>query len=37
MSDQENENGRRIGIHPAIVIFGVIFGLWIFIQAIIPK
>lgn len=37
MSDQENPNGKRIGIHPAIVIFGVIFGLWIFIQAIIPK
>ena len=37
MSDQEPENGKRIGIHPAIVIFGIIFGLWIFIQAIIPK
>jgi len=35
MNDPKNE--KRIGIHPAIVIFGVIFGLWIFIQAIIPK
>lgn len=37
MSDAEQKNGKRIGIHPVIVIFGVIAGLWIFIQAIIPK
>lgn len=38
MSDSENnEQKPRVGLHPAIVIFGVIFGLWIFIQAIIPK
>ncbi|MDT7041231.1 hypothetical protein [Candidatus Nitronereus thalassa] len=37
MSDPENQEGKRIGIHPLIVIFGVIIGLWIFIQAIIPK
>ena len=37
MSEPENQDGKRIGIHPLIVIFGVIFGLWIFTQAIIPK
>lgn len=37
MSDPENQEGKRVGIHPLIIIFGVIFGLWIFIQAIIPK
>ena len=38
MSDA-NHNGqnRRVGLHPALVIFGVIIGLWIFIQAIIPQ
>ena len=38
MSDT-NHNGqnKRVGLHPALVIFGIIFGLWIFIQAIIPK
>jgi len=37
MSDPEKQDGKRIGLHPLIVIFGVIFGLWIFTQAIIPK
>ena len=37
MSDPENQDGKRIGLHPLIVVFGVIFGLWIFTQAIIPK
>lgn len=37
MSESEKPKGRRIGIHPMIVIFGVIFGLWAFTQAIIPK
>ena len=38
MSDS-NHNGqnKRVGLHPALVIFGIIIGLWIFIQAIIPK
>ncbi len=37
MSEPDKQDGKRIGIHPLIVIFGVIFGLWIFIQAIIPQ
>ncbi len=37
MSDQEPTEGRRVGVHPIIVVFGVIFGLWLFISLIIPK
>ena len=37
MSDSEKQNGKRVGVHPLIVVFGVIFGLWIFTQAIIPE
>ncbi len=37
MSDEEPSEGRRVGIHPIIVVFGVIFGLWLFISLIIPK
>lgn len=36
-SDQNPENGGRKGLHPALVLFGIILGLWLFIQAIIPK
>ena len=35
-SESQNE-GKRVGLHPLIVIFGVIFGLWLFITMIIPK
>lgn len=35
-SDKHNQ-GKRIGVHPILVIFGVIFGLWLFITMIIPK
>ena len=37
MSNEEPTEGRRVGVHPLIVIFGVIFGLWLFITLIIPK
>ena len=37
MSDEEPTEGRRIGVHPLIVVFGVIFGLWLFVTLIIPK
>lgn len=37
MSDQEPTEGRRVGVHPLIVIFGVIFGLWLFVTLLIPK
>lgn len=35
-SDQPTQ-GKRIGAHPIIVIFGVILGIWLFITLIIPK
>jgi hypothetical protein len=35
--EEEPTEGRRVGIHPLVVIFGVIFGLWVFITLIIPK
>ena len=34
---EEPNQGKRIGAHPLLVIFGVIFGLWLFITMIIPK
>ena len=39
MEDQQNssQEGKRVGLHPAIVLFGVIVGLWLFITLIIPK
>ena len=38
MNDPDpQKQGKRVGLHPAIVLFGVIIGLWLFIQAIIPK
>lgn len=37
MSDEQPTEGRRVGVHPIIVVFGVIFGLWLFITLIIPK
>jgi hypothetical protein len=35
--EEEPTEGRRVGLHPLIVVFGVIFGLWLFITLIIPK
>ncbi|MGB0911478.1 MAG: hypothetical protein ACPGYT_14040 [Nitrospirales bacterium] len=39
MEQQHNKptEGKRVGLHPAIVLFGVIVGLWLFITMIIPK
>lgn len=37
MSDEEPTEGRRVGVHPIIVVFGLIFGLWLFITLMIPK
>ena len=39
MSEQDPipEKSGRKGLHPALVLFGIILGLWLFIQAIIPK
>jgi len=37
MSDEEPTEGRRVGVHPLFVVFGIIFGLWLFVTLIIPK
>ena len=36
-SDQRPEDSGRKGPHPALVLFGIILGLWLFVQGIIPK
>ena len=35
--NKSQTEGKRVGLHPAIVLFGVIIGLWLFITMIIPK
>lgn len=35
--EKEPTEGRRVGIHPLIVLFSIIFGLWAFVTLIIPK
>ena len=37
MSNEEPTEGRRVGIHPLFVVFGIIFGLWLFTSMMIPK
>lgn len=39
MSDKPNpyEEGKRAGIHPLIVVFAVLFGLWLFVFLIVPS
>lgn len=39
MSDESHpyEEGKRAGVHPLIVIFGILFGLWLFVALIVPS
>ena len=39
MSDEPHpyKEGKRAGIHPLIVIFGILFGLWLFVFLIVPS
>ena len=39
MSDEPNpyQEGKRAGIHPLIVIFGILLGLWLFVFLIVPS
>jgi hypothetical protein len=39
MSDEPHpyEEGKRAGVHPFIVIFGILFGLWLFVALIVPS
>jgi hypothetical protein len=31
------EEGKRAGIHPVIVVFGILLGLWLFVALIVPS
>lgn len=39
MSDESNpyEEGKRAGLHPLIVIFGILFSFWLFVALIVPS
>lgn len=39
MSDDQHpyEEGKRAGVHPLIVVFGVLLGLWLFVALIVPS
>ncbi|HEU4683003.1 MAG TPA: hypothetical protein VFS39_00695 [Nitrospira sp.] len=38
MSDQEPyQEGKRAGVHPLIVVFGILLGLWLFVALIVPS
>ncbi|HLZ35422.1 MAG TPA: hypothetical protein VKP13_15545 [Nitrospira sp.] len=39
MGNEENpyEEGKRAGIHPLVVVFGVLLGLWLFVALIVPS
>jgi len=39
MSDEPDpyEEGKRAGVHPLIVIFAMLFGLWLFVALIVPS
>ena len=31
------QEGKRAGLHPLIVVFGVLLGLWLFVALIVPS
>jgi hypothetical protein len=39
MSDNQGpyEEGKRAGVHPLVVVFGVLLGLWLFVALIVPS
>ncbi|HEY6084436.1 MAG TPA: hypothetical protein VIU63_03525 [Nitrospira sp.] len=39
MNDEDTpyQEGKRAGIHPLIVVFGVLLGLWLFVALIVPS
>jgi hypothetical protein len=39
MSEEEGpyQEGKRAGLHPLIVVFGVLLGLWLFVALIVPS
>ncbi len=34
---EDYQDGKRAGIHPLIVVFGVLLGLWLFVALIVPS
>jgi hypothetical protein len=39
MSEENNpyQEGKRAGLHPLVVVFGVLLGLWLFVALIVPS
>ncbi len=39
MSDNQGpyEEGKRAGLHPLVVVFGILIGLWLFVALIVPS
>jgi hypothetical protein len=39
MSDEHSpyEEGKRAGLHPLVVVFGVLLGIWLFVALIVPS
>lgn len=39
MSEEEHpyQEGKRAGLHPLVVVFGVLLGLWLFVALIVPS
>lgn len=39
MSDDQGpyEEGKRAGLHPLVVVFGILIGLWLFVALIVPS
>lgn len=39
MGEEENpyQEGKRAGLHPLVVVFGVLLGLWLFVALIVPS
>jgi len=39
MTDEKGpyEEGKRAGLHPLVVVFGVLFGIWLFVALIVPS
>jgi hypothetical protein len=39
MSEEEHpyQEGKRAGVHPLVVVFGILLGLWLFVALIVPS
>ena len=34
---EEYQDGKRAGIHPLVVVFSILLGLWLFVALIVPS